>query len=63
MRKYWIFMFYVEDKEKIRYFYGTEAAVIRRVKRTTGEGKHLAELHKPLVDYLKTEKKVRFVDL
>lgn len=63
MRHYWKFTFYLNDKQKTRYFYGTESTAERRASRTTGEKKNLVKLSKSHVSYLKTEKNVRFIDL
>lgn len=63
MRNYWKFTFYQNDKEKTRYFYGTEAKVGHRANRTTGDKKSLLILTKPHAQYLKQEKQVRFVEV
>lgn len=63
MRNYWKFTFYFQDKEKTRYFYGTEATVKRRANKTTGDSKSLVKLNKSQVDYLKKEKEVRFIEV
>lgn len=63
MRQYWQFEYFVDGKHKIRYFYGTEAAVNRRAKRYDGCGKQIKLLNKSEVLHLKQEKEARFIDL
>ncbi|NLW91989.1 MAG: hypothetical protein GXY34_10395 [Syntrophomonadaceae bacterium] len=63
MKNYWKFTFYQNDKEKIRYFHGTESKVGHRANRTTGDKKSLVILNKPHVQYLKQEKQVRFIEV
>ncbi|MEN6462131.1 MAG: hypothetical protein ABFC94_12265 [Syntrophomonas sp.] len=63
MRGYWQLEFYVEGHHKIRYLYGTDAAVQRRVKRYNPDSKILIKLDKAKVQYLKTEKNARFITL
>lgn len=63
MRQYWQFEYLSDFGKKTRYFYGTEAAVQRRVKRYQGEGKALRNLNRAKAQHLKKEKKVHFIDL
>ena len=63
MRHYWKFTFYLNEKQKTRYFYGTENTAERRANRTTGERKNLVRLSRSHAVYLKNEKKARFIDL
>lgn len=63
MRQYWQFDYIVDGKHKIRYFYGTEAAVNRRTKRYKCDSREITVLSKSQVNYLKTVKEARFIDL
>jgi len=63
MKNFWQFEFYVKNEKRIRYFRGTEAAVVRKVKRYDSETKNLVQISKSKAEYLKAEKKARFVDL
>lgn len=63
MKQYWQFDYMSDFGKKIRYFYGTEAAVQRRVKRYKGDSKELRRLSKSKAQYLIEEKKMHFIDL
>ncbi|NLO21189.1 MAG: hypothetical protein GX119_04230 [Syntrophomonadaceae bacterium] len=63
MRQYWQFEYLSDFGKKIRYFYGTEAAVQRRIKRYQGDGKELKNLNRSKAKYLKMENKVNFITL
>lgn len=63
MKNFWQFEFYIKNEKRTRYFRGTEAAVGRRVRRYDSERKNLVQISKSKAEYLKTEKKARFIDL
>jgi hypothetical protein len=63
MRQYWQFNFYVDGRQKTRYFYGTPAAAERRAKRYTCDSRELRRLSKSKAQYLKAEKNARFITL
>ncbi|MDD3364170.1 MAG: hypothetical protein PHZ03_04260 [Syntrophomonas sp.] len=63
MRLYWQFDYLSDFGSKTRYFYGTEAAAQRRIKKYNCDRKDLRNLSKSRVQYLKMEKKAHFIDL
>ncbi|WP_054694174.1 hypothetical protein [Syntrophomonas palmitatica] len=63
MRQYWQFDYYVGGRHKVRYFYGTEAAVNNRIKKYECESKELIVLNRSQAIYLKTEKKIHIIKL
>lgn len=63
MKLYWQFEYVTDFGSKTRYFYGTETAAQRRIKRYTSDRKDLKNISKSRVEFLKTEKKAYFIDL
>ncbi|PKM76014.1 MAG: hypothetical protein CVU90_14555 [Firmicutes bacterium HGW-Firmicutes-15] len=63
MRLYWQFDYLTDFGRKTRYFYGTEAAAQRRIKKYKCDMKGLRNLSKTTAQYLKMEKKAHFIDL
>lgn len=63
MKEYWQFDFLSDFGMKTRYFYGTEAAVQKRIKQYKYDSKNLRIVSKSRAQYLKTEKKAHFIDL
>lgn len=63
MKQYWQFDFFTDFGKKTRYFYGTEAAVQRKVKSYKYDNKDLKNISKTRFQYLKTEKKAHLIDL
>ena len=56
MRQYWQFEYLSDFGKKTRFFYGTEAAVQRRVKRYQGDDKKLKTLNRAKAKILKWKK-------
>lgn len=63
MREYWQLDFNVNNHQKTRYFYGTEAAARRRTRRYNADRADLKKMSRAKAEYLKTEKKAHFIDL
>ena len=62
MKNYWQFDFYVDGRQKTRYFFGTDAAVQKRVKKYKCDRKDLRGMSKSKAEYLR-EKKTHIIDL
>ena len=56
MRQYWQFEYLSDFGKKTRFFYGTEAAVQRRVKRYQGDDKNSRPSTEPKPNILKWKK-------
>ncbi|MEN6350574.1 MAG: hypothetical protein ABFD08_14410 [Syntrophomonas sp.] len=63
MREYWQLDFYIDNHQKTRYLYGTEAAARRRARRYEADRVDLRRMSKSKTEYLKTEKKVHIINL
>ncbi|MEN6462130.1 MAG: hypothetical protein ABFC94_12260 [Syntrophomonas sp.] len=63
MKEYWQFDYYINGYRKTRFFYGTHAAVLRRTRHYECDNKELKTMSKSKVQYLKTEKNARIIDL
>lgn len=63
MKQYWQLDYYRNGNRTTRFFYGTEAAVQRRVRRYECDHKDLRHMSKSRVEFLKAEKQKHFIDL
>jgi hypothetical protein len=63
MKQYWQFDYLSDFGPKTRYFYGTEAAVQRRLKHYQCEVKELKKLDKSRAKYLIMERKAHLIEL
>ncbi len=63
MKQYWQFDFYRDGQKKRRFFYGTEAALQRRIKKYECDRKDLRNISQSRVQYLKMEKEAHFISL